>query len=84
MRIGLGIRGVALVAPLGDYTWYTLRVRHSIVTGIIHGAVLLTAFGAVLGRDCAARCARRRLERDCVLSGDGHALGPTIMVFALP
>jgi hypothetical protein len=51
MKIGLGILGVALVATLGDYTWYTMQVRHSIVTGIIHGAVLLTAVGAVLGLD---------------------------------
>src|SRR5688572_8243147 len=49
MRIVFGILGVALVATLADYTWYTLHVRHSIVTGIIHGAVLLTAVGAVLG-----------------------------------
>ena len=49
MKIGVGILGVALVATLGDYTWYTLNVRHSITTGIIHGAVLLTAVGAVLG-----------------------------------
>ena len=51
MKIGAGILGVALVATLGDYTWYTLNVRHSITTGIIHGAVLLTAVGAVLGLD---------------------------------
>jgi hypothetical protein len=51
MKIGIGILGVALVATLGDYTWYTLHVRHSIVAGIIHGAVLLTAVGAVLGLD---------------------------------
>jgi hypothetical protein len=51
IKIGLGILGVALVATLGDYTWYTLRVRHSVVTGIVHGAVLLTAVGAVLGMD---------------------------------
>src|SRR5262245_60154264 len=51
MRIAVGILGVALVATLGDYTWYTLGVRHSIATGIIHGAVLLTAVGAVLGLD---------------------------------
>lgn len=51
MKIVLGILSVALVATLGDYTWYTLRVRHSIATGIIHGAVLLTAVGAVLGID---------------------------------
>ena len=49
MKIGVGILGVALVATLGDYTWYTLSVRHSVATGIIHGAVLLTAVGAVLG-----------------------------------
>ena len=41
MKVGLGILGVALVATAADYTWYTLHVRHSIVTGIIHGAVLL-------------------------------------------
>ena len=145
MKIGLGILGVALVATLGDYTWYTVRVRHSIATGIIHGAVLLTAVGAVLGIDAGRvlrglpigalsgvggaliyyllvalmdrrtygtaipaswvamwllvalldgrwlRAPQRRpwgeialrgvlaavLERDCVLPGDEHALGPT-------
>ena len=51
MKIGVGILGVALVATLGDYTWYTLGVRHSMTTGIIHGVVLLTAVGAVLGLD---------------------------------
>ena len=51
MKIAVGILGVALVATLGDYTWYTLNVRHNILTGIIHGAVLLTAVGVVLGLD---------------------------------
>lgn len=51
MRVGIGIFGVALVATLADYTWYTLHVQHSIVTGIVHGAVLLTAVGLVLGFD---------------------------------
>ena len=51
MKVGLGILGVALVATLGDYTWYTLNVRHSIAAGVVHGAVLLTAVGAVLGLD---------------------------------
>lgn len=51
MKVAIGILGVALVATLGDYTWYTLHVRHSIWTGVIHGAVLLTAVGAVLGFD---------------------------------
>jgi hypothetical protein len=51
MKIALGILGVALVATLADYTWYTMGVRHNIVSGVIHGAVLLTAVGAVLGLD---------------------------------
>lgn len=51
MRIAVGILGVALVATLADYTWYTLHIRHSITTGVTHGAVLLTAVGAVLGLD---------------------------------
>jgi hypothetical protein len=51
MRMVVGILGVALVATLADYTWYTLHVRHSITTGIAHGALLLTAVGAVLGLD---------------------------------
>jgi hypothetical protein len=51
MKIGLGILGVALVATLGDYTWYTLHLRHSVMTGVIHGALLLTAVGGVLGLD---------------------------------
>ena len=51
MRIAFGILGVALVATLTDYTWYTLHVRHSVMTGVIDGAVMLTAVGAVLGLD---------------------------------
>src|SRR5918994_5038290 len=51
MKIVAGILGVALVATLADYTWYTVGVRHTITTGIVHGAVLLTAVGAVLGLD---------------------------------
>jgi hypothetical protein len=57
MRIVIGILAVALVATLADYTWYTLHVRHSITTGIVHGAVLLTVVGAVLGLD-AGRMSR--------------------------
>lgn len=51
MKLALGILGVALVATIADYTWYTLNVRHSMTTGLIHGAVLLTSVGAVLGLD---------------------------------
>ena len=51
MKIVVGIFGVALVATLGDYTWYSLHVPHSIATRFLHGAVLLTAVGAALGLD---------------------------------
>ena len=49
MRIVVGIFGVALVATLADYTWYTLHVRHSMGAGLTHGTVVLTAVGTVLG-----------------------------------
>jgi hypothetical protein len=62
MKIALGILGVALVATLGDYTWYTLHVRHSMWTGILHGAVLLTAVGA-LSRGCRSGCSRGSVAR---------------------
>lgn len=44
-----GILVVAAVATAGDYLWYTLGVRHNITNGVIHGALLLTAVGGVLG-----------------------------------
>lgn len=40
---------VAAVATLGDSTWYTYGVRHSLVAGLVHGALLLTSVGFVLG-----------------------------------
>ena len=51
MTIVLGILGVALVATLTDYTRYTLHVRHSVIAGVVDGAVMLTAVGALLGLD---------------------------------
>jgi hypothetical protein len=44
-----GIAIVALVSTLGDLAWYTLGVEHRMTAGIIHGVVLLTAVGGVLG-----------------------------------
>ena len=45
----LGILLVALTSTLGDYVWYEFGVRHRIVVGILHGAVLLMAVGGVVG-----------------------------------
>jgi hypothetical protein len=40
---------VAAAATAGDFIWYTLGVRHTMVAGLVHGGLLLTAVGAVLG-----------------------------------
>src|SRR5688572_20496521 len=49
MAILLGILIVAAAATTGDYLWYTYGVRHNITNGVIHGALLLTTVGGVLG-----------------------------------
>ena len=49
MKILLGILSIAAVATAGDFIWYTYGVRHQMSAGIIHGALLLTAVGGVLG-----------------------------------
>jgi rhodanese-related sulfurtransferase len=40
---------VAAAATLGDFIWYTAGVRHTMIAGLVHGALLLTTVGAVLG-----------------------------------
>ena len=49
MTIIVGVLVVAAFATLGDFIWYTYGVRHTMVAGLVHGALLLTAVGAVLG-----------------------------------
>ena len=49
MKTIVGVLVVAAVATVGDSIWYTYGVRHTIVAGLVHGALLLTAVGAVLG-----------------------------------
>jgi hydroxyacylglutathione hydrolase len=45
----VGIVIVAAAATFGDFIWYTLGVRHTMTAGILHGALLLTTVGGVLG-----------------------------------
>ncbi len=45
----LGTLVVALVSTVGDYVWFETGVRHRVAVGVLHGAVLLTAVGGVLG-----------------------------------
>ena len=49
ISLTFGILAVAAVAAAGDFIWYTFGVRHTVTAGLIHGALLLTAVGAVLG-----------------------------------
>jgi hypothetical protein len=49
LLILVGIFAVAFIATAGDYIWYEIGVRHTIASGVIHGAVLLMAVGGVVG-----------------------------------
>jgi hypothetical protein len=49
VRLLIGILVVAAASTIGDYVWYEVGVRHRMWSGIIHGAVLLTAVGGTLG-----------------------------------
>ena len=49
MTVIAGIVVVAAAATLGDFIWYTVGVRHTMVAGLVHGALLLTAVGGALG-----------------------------------
>jgi hypothetical protein len=49
MSTVVGVFIVAAVATLGDFIWYTYGVQHTVVAGLVHGALLLTTVGAVLG-----------------------------------
>jgi hypothetical protein len=45
----VGIVVVAAISAVGDYVWYEIGVEHRMWTGILHGALLLTAVGGTLG-----------------------------------
>src|SRR5262245_22425274 len=44
-----GVLVVAAAATVGDFLWFTYGIRHTLVAGLLHGALLLTTVGAVLG-----------------------------------
>jgi hypothetical protein len=48
-RIAAGIVLIAATATAADWIWYTFGVQHTAWAGVIHGAVLLTVVGGVLG-----------------------------------
>lgn len=49
MKTLAGVFIVAAVATVGDSIWYTYGVRHTMVAGLVHGALLLAAVGGVIG-----------------------------------
>jgi hypothetical protein len=40
---------LGVVMTLGDYVWATGHVRHSVASGVVHGAVMCLCIGAVIG-----------------------------------
>ncbi|MGE3511712.1 MAG: rhodanese-like domain-containing protein [Vicinamibacterales bacterium] len=49
LRPTIGVVLVAAAATLADFVWYSAGVRHSVTAGLVHGALLLSAVGAVIG-----------------------------------
>lgn len=75
-----GILIVAAVATTGDYLWYTFGVHHNVTNGVIHGALLLTVVGGVLGASAG------RLVKGMpigMLAGVGGALAYYAIVAAI-
>jgi hypothetical protein len=80
VRALAGIVAVAAAATLGDFIWYTVGVRHTMLAGITHGALLLTAVGGAIG------AASGRLVKGLplgALAGIGGALSYYVLA-ALP
>ena len=75
-----GIVVVAAAATLGDFIWYTVGVRHTMVAGLVHGGLLLTAVGGALG------AASGRLAKGLplgTLAGLGGALSYYVLIVVL-
>jgi hypothetical protein len=50
IKLLVGILFVAGVTTAGDYMWFEMGAgSHRMIAGVIHGAILLTTVGAVLG-----------------------------------
>ena len=80
MTIVAGIVVVAAAATLGDFIWYTVGVRHTMVAGLVHGALLLTAVGGALG--AASGCLAKGLPLG-TLAGLGGALSYYFLIVVM-
>lgn len=75
-----GIAVVAAAATFGDFVWYTVGVRHTMTAGLLHGALLLSTVGVVLG---AARGKPLKGLPIGTLTGVGGALSYYLLVVVL-
>jgi hypothetical protein len=71
MKLLIGVAIVAGVSTLGDFVWYSFGVEHRMTAGIVHGVVLLTAVGGVLGANAGRLAAGLPLG---MVAGAGGAL----------
>jgi rhodanese-related sulfurtransferase len=75
-----GLALVAAAATLGDFVWYHFGVAHTVWSGVVHGALLLTIVGGVLG------AASGRLMRGLpvgAVAGVGGALSYYVLVLVM-
>jgi hypothetical protein len=75
-RVVGGVFLVAAVATAADAVWYTFGVRHTVLAGVAHGALLLAAVGGVIG------AASGRLPRG-LLAGMLAGVGGALAYYAL-
>jgi len=75
-----GILVVAAVSTLGDFLWYELGTEDRVATGVLHGIVLLTTVGGVLGAAAGRLIAGLPLGMAAGLAGalSYYALVPVI------
>jgi hypothetical protein len=72
----IGIVAVSAVSTAGDYIWFEFGVRHRMLAGLLHGAVLLASVGAVVGA-AAGRVAAG------VPAGTAAGIGGALVYYAL-
>jgi hypothetical protein len=66
---------VAAVATLGDWVWAAFLSQHLMVAGIVHGALLCLAMGAVLALPAESAPRRTRARRVPLGAAAGIAVG---------
>jgi hypothetical protein len=49
LHAALAALALGILSTLGDFVWEHWRVRHRVVTGLVHGAVICLAIGAAVG-----------------------------------